>query len=473
MLAYTVVLAAVLLSAWWSERSFSAVENAAERLSRRSVEGMQLMGELNRLLRERSDFEQKLLLGDGSARTAFEPQPSSFQSWLAEMEEFAHSPEERELLEHMRTAYQSFATEAAALGPLQQAGKTDEARLAFTRLAAAVEHLLTDSETLFQSTEHDMRDRKHRAEATVDGARQLVLWTTAIGGLCSLILGFILTRHAARPIVRLVLRLGASGAVDRVEFDGDEIGTLERHVGSLLDRVRRQERALQQAEKLSELGEIASEIAHETLNPVAGVKAMLQALRRTSLPADKLAAELANVERQLTRVEEIVRRLVRYARPLEPNMRRISVMQVIERAVAAARLAPGACDRRIEIVGAQPNCEWVMDPDLVEQVLVNLLVNGCEASPPGSSVELATKVENRQICFSVRDHGGGLGTVDRDRLFHPFYTTKPRGNGLGLAISRNIAREHGGQIEAVSFDGVGSEFRVVLPEREAACAEPS
>ena len=114
-----------------------------------------------------------------------------------------------------------------------------------------------------------------------------------------------------------------------------------------------------------------------------------------------------------------------------------------------------------------------MDPDLVEQVLVNLLVNGCEASPPGSSVELATKVENRQICFSVRDHGGGLGTVDRDRLFHPFYTTKPRGNGLGLAISRNIAREHGGQIEAVSFDGVGSEFRVVLPEREAACAEPS
>ena len=473
MLAYTVVLAAVLLSAWWSERSFSTVENAAERLSRRSVEGMQLMGELNRLLRERSDFEQKLLLGEAHARTAFEPQPNSFESWLAEMEEFAHSPQERKLLEDMRGSYQSFAAEAATLGPLQQAGRTDEARQAFTRLTAAVERLLADSEALFQSTEHDMRDRKHRAEATVDAARRLVFWTTAIGGLCSQVLGFVLTRHAARPIVRLVLRLGASGAVDRVEFDGDEIGTLERHVGSLLDRVRRQERALQQAEKLSELGEIASEIAHETLNPVAGVKAMLQALRRTSLPADKLAAELANVERQLTRVEEIVRRLVRYARPLEPHMRRTPVTQVVERAVAAARLTPGACDRRIEIVGPQPDCEWVMDPDLVEQVLVNLLVNGCEASPPGSSVELGTTLENGQICFSVRDHGGGLGTVDRDRLFHPFYTTKPRGNGLGLAISRNIAREHGGQIEAISFDGVGSEFRVLLPERDGGCAEPS
>jgi hypothetical protein len=76
MLAYTVVLAAVLFSAWWSERSFFAVQNAAERLSRRSVEGMQLMGELNPLIRERSDFEQKLLLGDANARTAFEPQPS-------------------------------------------------------------------------------------------------------------------------------------------------------------------------------------------------------------------------------------------------------------------------------------------------------------------------------------------------------------------------------------------------------------
>ncbi len=455
MLAYTVVLAAVLLSAWWSERSFSAVEDAAERLSRRSVEGMQLMERSTASCANGATSEQKLLLGESNARTVFEPQPSSFESWLAEMEEFAHSPKERELLEQMRASYHSFAAEAAAIGTLQQAGRTDEARLAFKRLEAAVERLLADSETLFQSTEHDMRDRQHRAEATVDGARRLVFWTTAIGGLCSLVLGFILTRHAARPIVRLVLRLGASGAVDRVEFDGDEIGTLERHVGSLLDRVRHQERALQQAEKLSELGEIASEIAHETLNPVAGVKAMLQALRRTSLPADKLVAELANVERQLTRVEEIVRRLVRYARPLEPNMRRTPVTQIIERAVAAARLAPGACDRRIEIVGPQPSCEWVMDPDLVEQVLVNLLVNGCEASPPGSSVELGTKVENGQICFSVRDHGGGLGKVDRDRLFHPFYTTKPRGNGLGLAISRNIAREHGGQIEAISFDGVG------------------
>jgi hypothetical protein len=97
------------------------------------------------------------------------------------MEEFDHGPEERELLEHMRASYH------AALRPLQQAGRSDEASLAFTRLAATVEHLLADSETLFQSTEHDMRDRKHRAEATVDGARQLVLWTTAAGTRIALV----------------------------------------------------------------------------------------------------------------------------------------------------------------------------------------------------------------------------------------------------------------------------------------------
>ncbi len=473
MLGYTAVTAAVLISAWWSERSFSAVEQAAERLSRRSVEGMELTAELGRLVKEKSDFEDALLRGSPQALPAAEAANGTFLTWLEQMREFARGADEQDLLETMRRSYNSFSEHAAGIEALASRGDGVAAHAMLDRLADDVASLLANSQRLFRRTEEDMRTRQQRAEAAVARVQQLVLWTTVLGGLSSLVLGFVLSRHATRPIYRLALRLGSSGGIDRVEFDGDEIGTIEAHVGSLLDRVRRQERALQQAEKLSELGEIASELAHEILNPVAGMKAMLQALRRSAMPREQIDVELVNLEHQLSRVDGIVRRLMRYARPLEPRMQATSVARLVERARQAAAIVPAARDRPIVVAGPVPSDEWVMDPDLIEQVLLNLLVNACEASPPAAPVEIAAWVEAQTLHLAVRDRGTGLHAIDRDRLFHPFFTTKPRGNGLGLAISRNIVREHGGQIDALARASGGSEFHLLLPSGELACAEPS
>jgi two-component system NtrC family sensor kinase len=318
-----------------------------------------------------------------------------------------------------------------------------------------------------------MQDRRQAAEAAAAHGRTIVLWLTGLGALVTLALGFSLSRYAAQPIYRLVLRLGNAGVGDQVQVDGDELGTLEAHVSALLDRVRQQERALQQAQKLSELGEIASEIAHEALNPVTGVKGMLQALRRTSLPPERLKAELSDMERQLGRVADTVRRLMSYARPLEPRMRRVAVPELLGRAVRSARLAPGVRDRTIRVEPVSSRLEWEMDPDLIEQVLTNLVVNACEASPSGAEVVLEAHAENGHLLLSVRDHGTGVAPAIRARLFHPFVTTKPHGNGLGLAVSRNIVQEHGGQIEVIPEERGGSIFRVLLPRADALCASRS
>jgi two-component system C4-dicarboxylate transport sensor histidine kinase DctB len=114
-----------------------------------------------------------------------------------------------------------------------------------------------------------------------------------------------------------------------------------------------------------------------------------------------------------------------------------------------------------------------MDPGLMQQVLVNLLVNGCEASPPGAAVDLTATEEDGRLVLSVRDRGPGIPAAIRDRLFHPCFTTKPHGNGLGLAISRNIVQEHGGRIEASGAEDGGTVFRIVLPAGTMTCANPS
>jgi signal transduction histidine kinase len=473
MLAYTTVIAAVLLSAWWSQRSLGEAERAAAHLSERSIQGLELSARLETLIEEKNHVADYVLSEDHEALIAIRPHRQEFAAWMATMEDFVRTDRERALLDRLRAEYAEYTSVFDELIRHQRSGDTSEARTLFAALTGHVQRLLIDGRQLAQLAEQDMAARRAQADAAIEDARSVVLWLTGLGGLLSLVLGFVLSRYAAGPIYQLVLRLGSSGAIDRVEVAGDELGALETHVGALLARVRQQERALQQAEKLSEMGEIASEIAHETLNPLAGVKGMLQALRRTSLPADRLSRELADMERELDRIEGIVRRLVRYARPLEPRMQPVLVERTLEDAAEIARRAPGACGRTISVRAPRGDLQWVMDPDLIQQVLVNLLVNGCEASPEGTTVEIHAAIASDRLTFWVRDRGHGIAAIDRDRLFHPFFTTKPNGNGLGLAVSRNIVREHGGHIEAAAAEEGGSVFTVVLPDGGELCTARS
>jgi len=357
---------------------------------------------------------------------------------------------------------------------LQQQGSADDARQVFVSVAGTIEDLLANSQRLFALSESVMRERRARMDTFMQRQRLLISWLTGLGALLSLVLAFVLSRYATRPIYQLVLRLGASGIVDSVRVEGNELYALETHVTALLERVRQQEHALLQAEKLSEVGEIATEIAHETLNPLAGVKGMLQALRRTALPRETFRKDLADMERQLSRIEDTVRRLMDYARPLAPHVRTVMIRSVLDAATRAARMAPGSRDRTIRTtLSGVGGLVWPMDPDLIERVLVNLLVNGCEASPPGGVVDLRAEVSDDTLTFAVRDWGAGISPAIQSRLFHPFCTTKVEGNGLGLAVSRNIVHEHRGRIEATAAEGGGTVFRVILPDGGGVCASPS
>ena len=463
MLAYAAVIAGVLFSAWWGQRTLAEAERSARQLSELSVESIRLTSNLQTIMQDKGRIADFLISGDPQLLSQTRPHRQEFQSWLEQMEAFVSTDPERSLLDRIRTNYAAYTVKADEVVRLHQLGRDDDAHRLFASIASDVDVLLGQGNDLFALVESDMRDRRLRADASLDEGERAVTWITGVGAILSLVLGFILSRYAARPIYQLALRLGSSGVVDKVEVAGNSIGVIEAQVGALIERVREQERALYRADKLKELGEIASEIAHETLNPLAGVKGMLQALRRTNLPREKLARELEDTERQLDRVEGIVRRLMDYARPLEPRVESTPVQRLLDDATRAASRTPAARDRKLRVVASATPTHWTMDPELIQQVLVNLLVNGCEASPPGSSVELRAGMEDGRLLLVVEDHGSGIPSSYRERLFRPFFTTKPKGNGLGLAVSRRIVREHGGQIEALAGDGGGSVFRILLP----------
>lgn len=465
-LGYLLVIAFVVVAALRSQRSLAQAQEVAQRLAHRSIEGIQLAAELETLMHERSYVSNYLLSHDPRFLAEGAPHHAEFERWMAELDGFARTEQEKALVATARGQYFGYTAKGDEVVRLEQAQQGDQARQVFFTMKAEVDGLLASSQQLFVLAERDMEDRRAEADAEITVERQRILWLTGLGAVTSLLAGFLLARYVARPLHKLVLRIGAEGGEAQVQFQGDEVGYLEVQVNALLERVRRQERALLQAEKLSELGEIAAEIAHETLNPLAGARGMLQVLRRGVVSADRLPAELAAVEGELRRVEEIVQRLMRYARPLEPHIRRAPVAELVEHAIRTVQATPAASGHAIERAEL-PEVDWALDPALIEQVLVNLLVNACEASPAGAPVALRVQAADSTLTFVVSDRGPGLTPEQRERLFHPFFTTKPHGNGLGLAVSRNIVLEHGGQIEADAAPGGGAVFRVTLSRGEA------
>jgi signal transduction histidine kinase len=198
------------------------------------------------------------------------------------------------------------------------------------------------------------------------------------------------------------------------------------------------------------------------------MKAAVQLLARQGVDAE--TAEALN--REITRVEGLVRRLVNFARPLAPRGEVTTVESLLDGAVEAAHPALArhniTVQRRAE--AGLPPVE--VDPLLVTQALVNLLTNAAEAmaGDGGGAVELsagrALVLGRDEIAIRVADRGPGLSDGDARELFKPFFTTKRDGHGLGLAISQNILLEHGGRIVARNRpheEGHGAVFEVQLP----------
>ncbi|HEX8952437.1 MAG TPA: ATP-binding protein [Polyangia bacterium] len=291
----------------------------------------------------------------------------------------------------------------------------------------------------------------------------------ALGG------GYLLARRVARPLYDLVLRAESAAGGARVEVTAsDEIGALSEHVTRLARRIEESSAALSdqrarlaQAEKMSALGEMATAVAHELLNPLTGVKTALQLLDRTHRcsMAPEVHDTVTAVDAEVHRVEQMARRLMSFARPAMPQPEAVALDELVPRLLQATG-ADGEA-RRVRVVPALNGVRTVTaDPDLLLQVLVNLVVNACQATPEGGEpVEIRARAESGWRIVEVVDRGRGLSREVAARLFSPFVTDKRDGHGLGLAVSQNIALAHGGRIEAhPNGDGRGMTFSLWLPE---------
>jgi PAS domain S-box-containing protein len=238
------------------------------------------------------------------------------------------------------------------------------------------------------------------------------------------------------------------------------------------------------AEALSAMGTLALGLAHEIRNPLNAAVLQMHLLgrqvERAAIDAETQASmgdrvrivvgEIKRLARLLTEFLELARPrgLHREAVPIDELIASVVELHLEEaRAkhvslrLASARSTPAAA--REPTVGAPREARVRGDREKLKQVLVNLLVNALEASPPGATVQFSTSVVDDRVRIELRDEGSGISEEDRGRLFDPFFTTKPGGTGLGLSIVRKILDQHEGAIEVRSQPGEGTVVVVALP----------
>jgi signal transduction histidine kinase len=274
-----------------------------------------------------------------------------------------------------------------------------------------------------------------------------------------------------RTLTRLVLSLLAALALGMVTT---AFVVLRQRFGILSEKHALAEAALRRRDRLAAMGELASTVAHEVRNPLNAIGMSVQRLRRefvgANAPADGAdqseQRELLDVlSGETLRINRIVQQFLDYARPPRLAVRRTDLRGLV--ADVAASLRAFAEARGVSVgEDATKAGEGVVDPDQLRQAIDNLVRNAIDASPSGARVSIRARPAGAGHVIEIEDHGPGIPADVLPRIFDLYFTTKPDGTGVGLAVTHQIVEAHGGTIEVDSAEGRGTRMILTLPDRQ-------
>jgi len=234
-------------------------------------------------------------------------------------------------------------------------------------------------------------------------------------------------------------------------------------IGLAVENIRQKQR-IQRREHFATVGELAAGLAHEVRTPAGVIKGAAQFLTREARAKDREFLDI--IVEEADRLNGVVTEFLEYARPSQRAPRTVSLREPVERAVALLLREKGErMDRvRHHVIVQEPAPVVNADPAEIERVVYNLLTNAVEAMPRGGDLTVRVGSVEGEARIAVEDTGSGIPEKDRPQLFRPFFTTRERGVGMGLAICRRVAEENGGSVSVDTVPGRGSRFTVKLPE---------
>lgn len=331
-----------------------------------------------------------------------------------------------------------------------------------------VAFVLVNGLLLFLVATISLRDPERHAVLILAGGGAVAICAVVILALAYLI---------QRPMIELQDKITQVGQGDlnvKVNFAdrNDEIGDLGRNFNRMVEQLRSNRDEIEslhrtqmsRAEHFSTLGELATGLAHEIRNPLAGIAGVVEIIARDLPPTSPARAVVKDVRHEISQINRIITDLLDTARPRSPQVRAADLNTTVEHSVMLARQQALSKPITIDLQKNPGLPEVPHDGDQIHQVLLNLLLNSIQAIDGPGVIKVELDEEGSRVAVRVTDSGRGIPAEHLPDIFKPFYTTKGNGTGLGLSLAKRIVEEHHGMIDVSSTVGKGTQMTVYLPK---------
>ena len=242
------------------------------------------------------------------------------------------------------------------------------------------------------------------------------------------------------------------------------LGAVAVQNARLYSRVFTSEESLRRNEKLTTLGMLAAEIAHEIRNPLTVIKLLFQSLELEFDKNDVRTTDVGVISEKLDHLEEIVGRVLNFGRSQDGMYSRQDLNQLVRETLQLVRLKLNQQKIEIDFQPADQGLQVEVNKGQIQQVMLNLILNATQAMPNGGEVRIQTAAEGAIVSLTIQDSGSGIEAELTNQIFESFLTNRPDGTGLGLSISKRILQSPRGDIELASSGAGGSTFRFWLPQ---------
>jgi len=268
----------------------------------------------------------------------------------------------------------------------------------------------------------------------------------------------------------------------RVNVKGrDEMGNLAENLNIMIEKLnvakeeaeQYHQELIQRASRMASIGELASGIAHEIRNPLAGIQGAIQILADEFPKEDPRIHVTDEIQKQIYKLERLVKDLLNYAKPVPANYLPTDINQLVDKVLSFFMTQRGrSLDLKIEKRFFSSLPKLIIDPNSMEQAFLNIILNAQKAMPKGGTFTISTVVlpqrrdngkEIQEVQIIFEDTGVGIPEENVPKIFNPFFSTRSDGTGLGLSITKNIVEQQGGKIEVESQVNVGTKFIITLP----------
>lgn len=321
------------------------------------------------------------------------------------------------------------------------------------------------------SVRQEAQTSRHRAE----NLRMIAGISVLSSLVLAVLLASIFIRQILVPVSRLVQRAARPEDINQSD---NIVNLLSRSVQDLITdsdqahmELKKSQENLVQVEKMALVGQLAAGMAHSIRNPFTSVKMRLFSLNRSLDLTPDQREDFHVISNEIGHIDTIVQNFLEFSRPPKLKMQDLDPSLLVDRVIQLLSHRLKSYNVNVKVIRGQSLPEIHGDPEQLKEILVNLIVNACEAMGNCGEIIIHEEVITQEsipcIAISITDSGPGVPDSLKEKIFQPFFTTKEQGTGLGLSIAARILEEHGGRLTVASKPGMGASFCITLSIKES------